>query len=45
MRHLLKLAGMKETEGREILRLAAKAKKSGERNVHPKVLWPGRSGP
>ena len=26
MRHLLKLAGMKETEGREILRLAAKAK-------------------
>jgi len=27
MRHLLKLAGMKETEGREILRLAAKAKK------------------
>ena len=28
MRHLLKLAGMKETEGREILRLAAKAKKA-----------------
>ena len=26
MRHLLKLAGMRETEGREILRLAAKAK-------------------
>ena len=28
MRHLLKLAGMRETEGREILRLAAKAKKA-----------------
>jgi len=28
MRHLLKLAGMKEAEGREILRLAAKAKKA-----------------
>ena len=28
MRHLLKLAGMKETEGREILRLAEKAKKA-----------------
>jgi len=28
MRHLLKLAGMRETEGREILRLAAKAKKT-----------------
>ena len=28
MRHLLKLAGMREAEGREILRLAAKAKKS-----------------
>ncbi len=27
MRHLLQLAGMKEAEGREILRLAAKAKK------------------
>jgi len=28
MRHLLKLAGMREAEGREILRLAAKAKKA-----------------
>ena len=28
MRHLLKLAGMRETEGREVLRLAAKAKKA-----------------
>jgi ornithine carbamoyltransferase len=28
MRHLLKLAGMRETEGREILRLAAKAKRA-----------------
>ncbi len=28
MRHLLKMAGMRETEGREILRLAAKAKKA-----------------
>lgn len=28
MRHLLQLAGMKEAEGREILRLAAKAKKA-----------------
>ena len=28
MRHLLKLAGMRETEGQEILRLAAKAKKA-----------------
>ena len=28
MRHLLKLAGMREMEGREILRLAAKAKKA-----------------
>ena len=28
MRHLLKLAGMRETEGRAILRLAAKAKKA-----------------
>jgi ornithine carbamoyltransferase len=28
MRHLLKLAGMKEAEGREILRLAEKAKKA-----------------
>jgi ornithine carbamoyltransferase len=28
MRHLLKLAGMRETEGREILQIAAKAKKA-----------------